>query len=162
MTDLERRALMGDKKAQEECTEKGIVLPCPVCYKPAHMQNNGIHERSRNSPSYCADYNTTWKVRCEWCGHESYKYTTEFYFTRESGAIKICGDDGNKKALKEWNTRTAPPIGKCGECKHSTDPSRLTILYGEPDTLTCHYGSCNRRNVNVNDFCSYFEPRCEE
>lgn len=31
MTDLERRALMGDKEAQEECTEKGIVLPCPCC-----------------------------------------------------------------------------------------------------------------------------------
>lgn len=33
MTELERRALMGDKKAQEECTEKGIVLPCPFCGK---------------------------------------------------------------------------------------------------------------------------------
>lgn len=24
------RALMGEKQAQEECTEKGIVLPCPI------------------------------------------------------------------------------------------------------------------------------------
>lgn len=31
MTDLERRALMGDRQAQEECTEKGIVLACPWC-----------------------------------------------------------------------------------------------------------------------------------
>ena len=31
MTDLERRALLGDKEAQKECTEKGIVLTCPVC-----------------------------------------------------------------------------------------------------------------------------------
>lgn len=31
MTELERRALMGGKEAQEECTEKGIVLPCPCC-----------------------------------------------------------------------------------------------------------------------------------
>ena len=31
MTELERRALLGDKEAQKECTEKGIVLPCPFC-----------------------------------------------------------------------------------------------------------------------------------
>ena len=29
MTELERRALLGDAEAQRECTEKGIVLPCP-------------------------------------------------------------------------------------------------------------------------------------
>lgn len=29
--ELVRRALMGDKKAQEDCTAKGIVLPCPFC-----------------------------------------------------------------------------------------------------------------------------------
>ena len=29
--ELIRRALTGDKKAQEECTAKGIVLPCPLC-----------------------------------------------------------------------------------------------------------------------------------
>lgn len=29
--ELIRRALMGDKHAQAECTEKGIVLPCPFC-----------------------------------------------------------------------------------------------------------------------------------
>ena len=31
MTDLERRALLGDKQAQEECTQRGIVLACPLC-----------------------------------------------------------------------------------------------------------------------------------
>lgn len=31
MTEMERRALLGDKKAQAECTAKGIVLPCPCC-----------------------------------------------------------------------------------------------------------------------------------
>ena len=31
MTDLERRALLGDAEAQRECTEKGIVLGCPCC-----------------------------------------------------------------------------------------------------------------------------------
>lgn len=31
MTDLERRALLGDAEAQRECTEKGIVLACWRC-----------------------------------------------------------------------------------------------------------------------------------
>lgn len=31
MTDLVRRAQLGDREAQEECTRQGIVLPCPFC-----------------------------------------------------------------------------------------------------------------------------------
>lgn len=31
MTELERKALLGDREAQKECTEKGIVLPCQFC-----------------------------------------------------------------------------------------------------------------------------------
>lgn len=33
MTDLIRRALMGDKQAQNECTAQYIALPCPFCGK---------------------------------------------------------------------------------------------------------------------------------
>lgn len=29
--DLICRALLGDQDAQKQCTEKGIVLPCPFC-----------------------------------------------------------------------------------------------------------------------------------
>ena len=31
MTDLVRRALLGDREAQKECTAQGIALPCPFC-----------------------------------------------------------------------------------------------------------------------------------
>ena len=31
MTELERRALLGDRQAQEERTRQGILLPCPFC-----------------------------------------------------------------------------------------------------------------------------------
>lgn len=31
MTELERKALMGDEEARRICTEKGIVLSCPFC-----------------------------------------------------------------------------------------------------------------------------------
>lgn len=37
MTELERRAMLGDKQAQEECTEKGIALPCQLCGFPADL-----------------------------------------------------------------------------------------------------------------------------
>lgn len=92
--ELIRRALMGDKQAQEECTEKGIVLPCPCC------------------------------------GQEPY---TETFFDRKGWyAVVGCADcpiaivtitcdseeKAQQKALKDWNTRPAPPIGRCGECKN--------------------------------------------
>ena len=31
LKELIHRALLGDEQAQQECTEKGIVLPCPFC-----------------------------------------------------------------------------------------------------------------------------------
>lgn len=38
MTELERLALLGDKQAQKECTEKGIVLPCPKCLSKINVK----------------------------------------------------------------------------------------------------------------------------
>lgn len=38
MTDLIRRALLGDREAQEECTRRGIVLPCPFCGGEAELK----------------------------------------------------------------------------------------------------------------------------
>lgn len=37
MNDLERRALLGDQKAQEECTKQKITLPCPLCGEQADI-----------------------------------------------------------------------------------------------------------------------------
>lgn len=42
MTDLERCALLGDKQAQEECTEKGLLLPCPFCGGNAMVEYDAI------------------------------------------------------------------------------------------------------------------------
>lgn len=55
---------------------------------------------------------------------------------------------------EEWNTRPAPPIGRCGECKHSS--------YDE------EYGNrwCNlnlgSRIVRENDYCNNFKPKENE
>lgn len=42
MTDLERRALLGDQQAQEECTRRGIVLACPFCGGSAMIEYDDI------------------------------------------------------------------------------------------------------------------------
>lgn len=47
MTDLERRALLGDRQAQEECTRQRIVLRCPFCGRKdvltLHLNSNIYH-----------------------------------------------------------------------------------------------------------------------
>lgn len=42
MTELERRALLGDRQAQEECTRLGIVLPCPFCGNIPITEDNRV------------------------------------------------------------------------------------------------------------------------
>lgn len=106
--ELIRRALMGEKQAQEECTEKGIVLPCPFCGN----ENNII---------------SNWGMFRVWCPHCKAK-SEDTLTTRD--------------ALKSWNSRPAPPIGRCGECKNWNG------------------GDCYRQELTKSDdFCSYFEPR---
>lgn len=64
--------------------------------------------------------------------------------------------------LHDMPVTEVAPVVRCRECIHSTKPGRLTEIYGEPGTLTCHHGPCNRRNVNENDFCSYGERRNDD
>ena len=52
-------------------------------------------------------------------------------------------------------------VVRCRECRYSSLPSGFTQRYGEPGTLSCHFGPCNRRNVNGNDFCSYGQHKIE-
>ena len=129
--ELIRKALLGDKKAQDECTDKGIMLPCPCC------------------------------------GQEPY---TETFFDRKGWyAVVGCADcpiaivtitcdseeKAQQKALKDWNTRPAPPIGRCGECEFYTVLGHCKLHSQEPD----QYGSGAYVEMLLDDFCSYFEPR---
>ena len=59
------------------------------------------------------------------------------------------------RRVQEVEADDVSPVVRCRECRHSSLPSGFTQRYGEPGTLSCHYGPCNRRNVNENDFCSY-------
>lgn len=85
MTDLERHAILGDQQAQEECTRRGIVLPCPFCGGVAMIEYDTV------SPF---EYN----VFCGDCG------------------VMLGISEDKQVAISEWNTRPAPPIGRCGEC----------------------------------------------
>ncbi len=50
-------------------------------------------------------------------------------------------------SLSEWNTRPAPPVGRCCDCKFYS-----------------YYDECckiNNTKMFLGDFCSYFKPREE-
>lgn len=104
MTDLERRAMLGDAEAQRECTEKGIVLTCACCGSMAHVLHKSLY-----------------KVCCEnvICGNE-----TLWQFDETS-------------AIRTWNTRHAPPIGRCGECAAYVDNKCMNTGYYKPETGFC-------------------------
>ena len=122
MDSLVRKALLGDREAQRECTEKGIVLPCPFCGN----ENNII---------------SNWGMFRVWCPHCKAK-SEDTLTTRD--------------ALKSWNTRPAPPIGRCGECKcwqrNGSDWGSCSKWYTEDKVQAF---------MLETDFCSYFEPKEE-
>lgn len=109
MTDLERHALMGDKQAQEECTRQGILLPCWKCSGEAEV--NELHTGGK--PLYA--------VACQkhYCG--------------AYGA----GSSSIQKAIEFWNTRPAPPVGRCRECTAYVDSKCANTGYYKPDTGFC-------------------------
>lgn len=122
--ELIRCALLGDQEAQQACTDKGIVLPCPCCKGEAYTET--FFERKG------------WRtvVGCSEC---PVSLSTITYDTEEIA---------QKKALKDWNTRQAPPIGRCKDCfqYHSEG---LGVGY-------CNLDDQGREETN---FCSEFEPK---
>ena len=126
LTDKEliRRALLGSRDAQQACADKGIVLPCPCCKGEAYTET--FFERKG------------WRtvVGCSEC---PVSLSTITYDTEEIA---------QKKALKDWNTRPAPPVGRCRDCfqYHSEWPG---VGY-------CSLDDQGREETN---FCSEFEPK---
>lgn len=117
MTDLERRALLGDREAQEECTRQEILLPCPFCGSKKIIRSN-------------------WGMwRC-WC----------------SDCKSAAGDAlSARDALKNWNARTAPPVGRCGTCRWGL-PDENT---NGPDIFCDQFDKWLLKD----DFCSCYEPK---
>ncbi len=127
--ELIRRALLGDQEAQKECTEKGIVLSCPFCGASGDDVNL----------DYNSDISQFW-IHCWKCHADG----------------PLANYNAND-AFALWNTRPAPPVGKCKDCKFYTVLGHCKVHSQEPD----QYGSGAYVEMLPDDFCSYFEPREE-
>lgn len=126
MDELIRRALLGSWEAQKECTEKGIVLPCPFCGNeyPAitNVQGYGI------------------EIKCQHC---NITFSRDFY--GYGRAKERC----RSVTLRAWNTRPAPPVGRCKDC-----------LWYLPISKRCKYSLGGLwGEVNELSFCSCFNPK---
>ena len=130
--ELIRRAIMGDKKAQKECTAKGIMLPCPFCGGKATMQQDIT-------------------------GRESYHVVCS---NVKDMCNLIAGlpmwSESEEDALKVWNTRPTPANWRCRECKcwrrNGSDWGSCSKWYTEDKVQAF---------MLEDDFCSSFEPREE-
>lgn len=124
MTDKEliRRALLGSQEAQALCTAKGIALPCWRCGGEAEIQ----------------EINTS--------GKPIYAVTCKKTYCGAYG----CAHRTPKEAIKYWNTRPAPPVGRCKDCFHYHSEG--------PGVGYCSLDDQGREETN---FCSEFEPKEE-
>ena len=132
MTELERRALLGDKQAKYECTKKGVVLACPKCY--GNVSITEVTETESDSSMY---------FMCVCCGLGM--RLTQMYAYGNHVRVPL-----NHSPLAQWNTRHAPPIGRRGECSH--------FGHNEENETYCSsvYGLSEPRE---DDSCSYFAPK---
>lgn len=119
MTEIERRALLGDKTAQEECTDKGIVLPCPFCGGSAELiEKDGLYSVAcKDGTCIASDI------------HPEY------------GEAMV--------AISDWNTRQAPPIGRCAECARRYKGH-------------CASGPCAAEETDADFFCKNFKQKERE
>ena len=124
--ELIRRALLGDQQAQRKCTDEEIILPCPLCGGKASVQKD-ISGKER------------YHVVCS---------NVKNACNLVSGLPIWRGSA--EEAIAEWNTRPAPPVGKCKDCINATNPGSNIVF--------CDYFE---RDMMPDDFCSCFEPREE-
>lgn len=127
MTELEQKALIGDREAQEECTRHGIVLPCPFCRGEAKTSETTTDKEN--------------KFEFGWIGCQHCRCFINY----------INNERGKRQAIKAWNIRPAPPVGRCGECANAYDVGDNLVRCDIFD-----------RDMMPNDFCSCFEPKRNE
>lgn len=144
MTDKEliRRALLGDQEAQKCCTKKEIVLPCPKCFSDeVKIEGDGHNIYDPDTLGYVDSVlGSMLYVTCDSCNLCSNCITVKDGEERE---------DAEKRLIAEWNTRPAPPIGKCKDC-----------LWYLPTSKRCKYSLGGLwGEVNELSFCSCFKPK---
>lgn len=169
VTNLERRALLGDRQAQEECTRQGIVLPCPLCKSGVSVMEIAPH--------------------AELMGWLEYKYEGGAFLTCDCG-YAVSGDN-KADVIRKHNTRPAPPIGRCKDCENTCpgndDSYIVCVIHGhavnndnwcgqfelkKPNCRGCAHWRGNEHDacapcsdcdgvMEADNFCKNFEPREE-
>lgn len=161
MIELERRALLGDRQAQEECTRQGILLGCPHCKGNAKVSFKDTRFVGQNIRG---DKKLVYRVQviCNKCRSRGKPIFTEPlinpnpYITKWGNCYhaesEACAEETKRflpyvlDAISAWNTRPAPPVGRCGECGRKT-------LRG--NRIFCEVNGI----MNEDDFCNYFKPK---
>lgn len=144
MTELERRALLGDAEAQKQCTEQGIVLPCPFCGCQATVKTQK------------QDYGISGTiVKCSRCLASVYCLDERAQIT-DSGIKNVPVENHRYIAFHRWNTRPAPPIGRCGKCDFYVSEWECE---GKTIPSECTHPLTELYVINEEDFCSYFTPK---
>mgnify|MGYP000086060333 CR=1 FL=1 len=151
MTDKEqiRRALLGDKQAQEECTAKGIVLPCPKCLSDdVKIEGDGHNIYDPDTLGYLDSVpDSILYITCDNCNLCSDAVVVDDEEERE---------DAERRLIADWNARPAPPVGRCEECKcwqrNGSDWGSCSKWYTEDKVQAF---------MLKTDFCSSFDPREE-
>ena len=139
MTDKEliRRALLGSWEAQQECTEKGIVLPCPFCGKEDSVET--------------LDCYTAEGLKCESERFRKDNFKCVCNYLKGGCGTSTGVSETKQEALYKWNTRPAPPVGRCKDC-----------LWYLPISKRCKYSLGGLwGEVNELSFCSCFSPKEE-
>lgn len=167
MTDLERRALLGDKQAQEECTRQGIVLPCPHCRGNAKVSFKDARFIGQND---IGDKKLVYRVQviCNKCRSRGKPIFTEPlinpnpYLTKLGNCYhaesEVCAEVTNRflpyvlEAVSEWNTRPAPPIGRCASC--ACWDENTCACESDADIEVAYH-----KYTDPNFFCGYYEQK---
>lgn len=70
--------------------------------------------------------------------------------------IRICGEKRWVSAKARWNTRQAPPIGRCGECKHYSENKKRCDHPKIDWDIECYDCWIEKE---PDGFCNDFEPK---
>src|SRR5699024_3562609 len=153
MENIERRALLGDCLAQDECTRIGIVLPCPFCGGKAEVK------------SQKRDYGVSGTiVKCSWCLAHVYCLDEHAQVT-ETGIKNVPIENHRFLAIVRWNRRTAPPVGRCKDCANWDKEHHVGRESLGNYVCVCHEWSDEEdghfRSTPPDGFCDNFDPKEE-
>lgn len=136
LKDLERRAMLGDRQAQEECSRQGIALPCPCCGSDVTV--NEIPPHKHAFATFMPDYEGGCFIECPSCNYAN------------------CGKTKHE-ALMNHNRHPEPPIGYCRECRHWTPEQRNGGKTGMCVRYQNGYEFSQRTAVGF--YCVDFKPK---